>query len=77
MPDTMDHVLQRGTAERWRYACPEGHASWQALQSHAYCCGCQRRRADGADINPRYEELLDKQTGETITYSELPWGEGA
>lgn len=60
--------------ERYRWACPNGHTSWDRTNSHVWCSECARQSENGADVEPEHWEIVDKKTGETIPYSAVVWG---
>lgn len=58
--------------DRQRYRCPNGHARWEAWDSYLYCWSC----ADTWDVDPKFDELLDKKTGEKIPRSKVKFVRG-
>lgn len=67
--DAPDSVEVDRDEEPYRWACPQGHTSWERTNSHGWCAECSRAAENGADVDPEHWELLDKQTDETIPYS--------
>ena len=60
--------------EKWRYGCPtpREHTNWFPINGHFRCHGCAELRAAGEDsIEPEFDELRDKKTGELIPRSEI------
>lgn len=55
-------------AERWRFACPNGHTSWQPQVNTVYCQGCTR---DPEVEHSVHDQLLDRRTGERILVGEV------
>lgn len=49
--------------DRRRYGCPRGHVNWEPWDSYLWCASCAR---DCWDVDPQFDEILDKKTGETI-----------
>lgn len=56
--------------DRWRYACPAGHTQWRPTNRHFHCPVCARQAEQSPDLaddlNPEFDELLDKQTDELL-----------
>ncbi|RBI60823.1 hypothetical protein [Halomicrococcus sp. NG-SE-24] len=51
-----------GTRAKWRYTCPNGHASWETTNGHFWCHQCSRL----PDADAEFWELLDGKTGERL-----------
>lgn len=51
------------TLDRQRYRCPRGHAKWEPWNGYLYCWSCS---SHNWDVDPQFEELHDKKTGETL-----------
>jgi len=69
------HVVT-STHEKWRYECPngepgEGHTNWFPINGVFRCKGCSELRKKNPDIDPEYEELRDKKTGEIIPREQI------
>lgn len=60
--DTDDEI------QRWRYRCPRGHTQFQPTNYHWYCVECARSHND---VDPEFDELVDKQTGEVYERDEV------
>lgn len=54
--------------DRWRWVCPRGHRSWEPTNGHFWCATCAR---NWDDIDPEFDELRDKRTGETVPREEI------
>lgn len=52
--------------DRWRYVCPAGHRNWEPTNYHFWCASCARQSKQGADVEPEFDELRDKQTGKLL-----------
>ncbi len=52
---------------RWRWTCPNGHRSWEPTNHHFWCVQCAR----ALDQDGSFEQLHDKQCGETYERDEL------
>jgi hypothetical protein len=52
---------------RWRWTCPAGHRSWEPTNHHFWCKQCSRI----PDLDGSFDELHDKQRGETFQRDEL------
>jgi hypothetical protein len=57
--------------DRMRYRCPHGHTRWDPTNSHAYCSTCAKARESHPEADPEHYELLDKRTGELISWSRI------
>jgi len=62
-------VIDRESADKWRYTCPNGHTSWDRTNSHCWCVTCAQAAEHDDDIHPEHYELLDKREEKLI-----PWG---
>jgi protein-arginine kinase activator protein McsA len=56
-------------ADRWRFACPNGHRSWEPTNGHFWCAQCAKTFAD--DLDPEFSELRDRKTGELLERDEV------
>ena len=63
------HIDLSATRDRWRYRCPNGHASWEPTNSHCWCSACSRAAQQGADVDAEHYELLDVETDELIDWA--------
>ena len=54
--------------QRWRYRCPRGHTSFEPINHHWYCPECARRHDD---VDPEFDELVDKRTGDVYYRDEV------
>lgn len=54
--------------DRMRYRCPRGHASWEPWDSYLWCQSCARY---WDDVDPTFDELLDRKENELIPRSEI------
>jgi Fe2+ or Zn2+ uptake regulation protein len=54
--------------QRWRYRCPRGHTRWEPTNHHYFCQECARRHDD---VDPDFEELIDKKTGNEYERDEV------
>ncbi|SNZ18249.1 hypothetical protein SAMN06269185_3308 [Natronoarchaeum philippinense] len=57
--------------DRMRFRCPNGHTRWTPTNSHVYCSSCGKARDSHRDADPEHYELLDKKTGELISWSRI------
>lgn len=57
--------------DRWRWACPNGHRSWEATNEHFWCAQCAQAAAHDADVEPEFDELRNLTTGETVRRDEI------
>lgn len=72
------HII-RSRAEKWRFECPAGHNDWRVWNGVFACNTCQKHRAAGEDVDPVFEELRDRKTGERVSRDQvrMPLREGA
>lgn len=61
----------RTLAKKWRYACPEGHTNWYPINGHFRCRSCAKHAEAGADVDPEFHELHDKQTGAALDRDQI------
>ena len=70
MPKTLQDdgtvVISEKNPQRWQWACPEGHRSWQLLADSIYCHSCYRATADGS-----WPVLIDTKTGESVDCGDI------
>lgn len=55
--------------DRWRFTCPSGHRSWEPTNYHFWCQQCARTLSD--KVEPEFEQLHDKKTGQLIARDEI------
>jgi hypothetical protein len=60
-----------GDEPKARYKCPKGHTSWERVNNHAWCHGCNKARRGDPRVDPEWHELVDTKTGETVPFDEL------
>lgn len=58
-------------ADRWRYVCPRGHRSWEPTNNHFWCKRCSELAEQGVDVDPEFDELVDRRTRETFAREEI------
>ena len=64
----MPVAIDRGGADKWRYACPQGHTNWELLEDTVVCRSCPHGRMLGS---LSYSVLIDRKTGEEIDVGEV------
>lgn len=57
--------------DRWQWVCPQGHRTWEPTNFHFWCAGCARAWDHNEDLDPEFQELRNKKTGETVTREEI------
>jgi hypothetical protein len=57
--------------DRWRFRCPQGHANWEPTNHHYWCQACSRAARHDETIDPTFEQLLDKRTGDRLARDEV------
>lgn len=57
--------------DRWRWVCPRGHRSWEPTNNHFWCAECARTWAHNDDLDPEFDELRNKRTGEAKRRDEI------
>jgi hypothetical protein len=69
--DTQDIIIvnRDDDADRWRYRCPNGHATFEPTNSHIWCKQCAEM--DDAGEGPEYWEVRDMRTNERIPWSRI------
>ncbi len=68
MASTKREIRLADRTDRWRYVCPRGHRSWEPTNAHFWCQQCART---WGDVDPEFDALHDRKTGERIARSEL------
>lgn len=76
MPDT---IRITAAHEKWRFEClatdrygaREGHTNWFPIDGKFRCIGCSEAARNDPEINPEYERLRDKKTGEIVERDEI------
>jgi hypothetical protein len=58
-------------SDRWRYVCPNGHHNWDRTNNHIWCQSCRRQIEAGEDVDAEHYHLVDKRTGEEISWSAI------
>ncbi|UVE51424.1 hypothetical protein [Haloferax larsenii] len=53
--------------DRWRFTCPRYHRSWEPTNHHFWCERCSKIEG----IDPVFDELLDRLTGELRSRDEV------
>lgn len=53
--------------KKWRYRCPNGHASWSTTNNHMWCQACSRQHG----VDPEFWELHDTKTGERVPREQI------
>ena len=56
-------------ADRWRFACPNGHRSWEPTNGHFWCAQCAQTLSD--DVDPEFYELHDRKTGDLLQREDI------
>jgi len=52
--------------QKWRYTCPRGHKDWRVVNHVLSCRTCRRHAQNGADVDPRFTQLVDQKTGDEL-----------
>ncbi|WP_245838505.1 hypothetical protein [Natronoarchaeum philippinense] len=58
-------------ADRWKWVCPQGHRTWEPTNYHFWCAECAKNWSHNEDLDPEFDELRNKKTGETVTRDEI------
>lgn len=69
-------IARHVTPGRWRWGCPRDHVDWIGCDDHIYCRGCQRLQNSGEEIDPRWETILDRRTGEELDFERVEVQDG-
>lgn len=70
------HTITR-QREKWRFEClvtdelGDGHTNWFPINGHFRCRGCSDLRANGVAVEPEYDQLRDKVTGDLVSRGEI------
>ena len=64
---TQDVVkIKRSPPQKWRFVCPNGHSNWSLIDGCFHCQQCSRNSDQGADVDPQFFELYDKENEEFL-----------
>jgi hypothetical protein len=53
--------------DRWRWACPNGHRSWEPTNNHFWCQQCARHH----EASGEFDRLHDRRADETVGREEI------
>lgn len=73
---TTEVVIDRSDdLDRFRFTCPRGHTTWDRTNNHIWCPSCRREGEHGADVDPEWYVVYDKQREEKIPWEQVTLAE--
>lgn len=67
--DSHELVLVDRQNQRYRWACPNGHFSWDRTNSHIWCKGCRRQAEAGDGVDPEHYQIHDRKEDRYLPWS--------